>query len=78
MMLRPAPRNKIAGAKITKWVVGESCMIFCKVTGMLSSGVAPPESSSRTKKTDIASGANCGIELASVARKIPSDVTANR
>ena len=68
----------MAGAKITKCVVGENCMIFCRASGILSSGVAPPESSSNTRKTDMASGANCGIEVASVAKKIPNEVTANK
>ena len=45
---------------------------------MLSSGVVPPDNRAITRYTEIPSRANCGIDLARVARKMPSDVTANR
>ena len=76
--LTPASRNRIEVDSVTKWVEGENCIRFCSQTGMLSSGVVPPESISIGMITGIASRPNCGIERASVARKIPMAVQANR
>ena len=41
---KPAPRNRIAWAKATKWVEGDSCIAICSHSGSLSSGVKPPDS----------------------------------
>src|SRR5581483_3397767 len=40
---RPAPRNRMDCAKITKCVLGAANMIFWMISGMLSSGVVPPD-----------------------------------
>ena len=45
---------------------------------MLSSGEKAPDSMFRIRNTGIASSANCGIELAMVASRMPSEVMANR
>jgi hypothetical protein len=39
----PAPRNRIAWAKLIKWVVGENGTNFWSHSGMLSTGVVPPD-----------------------------------
>ncbi|MNN96495.1 hypothetical protein D3C81_2154950 [compost metagenome] len=53
-------------------------MTHCSHCGMLSNGVLPPDSSNIGMITGIASKPNCGVERASVARKIPNAVLANR
>ena len=73
-----APRNNMAVLKLTKWVDGEHCITHCSHSGMLSSGVLPPDNRSIGMTTGIASKPNCGVERASVARNIPSAVLANR
>ena len=70
-------RNRIACDRLTKCVEGETCIAHCSQVGMLSSGVLPPDSSSIGMITGMLSKPNCGIERASVARKIPSAVLAN-
>jgi hypothetical protein len=77
-MSKPAPRYRMAWAKLTKCVDGEPYMTVCKNCGMLSSGVLPPESRFMTMNTGKASSANWGMERARVARKMLSEVTANR
>src|SRR2546427_5406541 len=62
----------------TKWVVGAASMMFCTSSGMLSRGVMAPDSSCSGSSTSTSSMPNCGMLRASVARKIPSDVVANR
>ena len=52
--------------------------MFCSSTGMLSSGVLPPESRFMMMKTGKASKPNWGIDRTSVASMIPSAVTENR
>ena len=52
-------------------------MMSCKNRGMLSNGVKLPDNKNMTTNTGIDSSANCGIEFATVASKIPSDVTAS-
>ena len=75
---RPASLNRIAWARATKCVDGENIMILCTGTGMLSNGVLLPESRFMTMNSGIACSANCGMERARVARKIPSEVAAKR
>src|SRR6516225_3045641 len=74
--LRPAPRYKTAWANLTKCVDGETYIAFCRNTGMLSNGVKLPESRNITTNTGIDKSANYGIELATVARRMPSEHTA--
>ena len=73
-----APRYKIPWASATKWVVGATNMMFWTSTGMLSRGVMPPESMVSGNRVMSINNPNCGIERASVPRKIPIDVVANR
>ena len=62
----------------TKWVVGAISMMFCTISGMLSRGVVPPESICSGRMVSIINIPNCGMLRASVARKMPIDVVANR
>jgi hypothetical protein len=48
----PAPRNRIAWAKLIKWVVGENGTNFWSHSGMLSSGVVPPDSRRSPERYD--------------------------
>ena len=57
---------------------GEKRMKVWTHVGIASNGVLLPESRFMITNTGIASSANCGIERASVARKMPSDVTENK
>ncbi len=74
----PAPRYKIDCANLTKCVDGAAYMMSCRKGGMLSNGVNDPDSKNMMMKTGIARSANCGIEFAIGASKMPSDATANR
>mmetsp|Transcript_91075 Transcript_91075/g.253590 ORF Transcript_91075/g.253590 Transcript_91075/m.253590 type:complete len:200 (+) Transcript_91075:580-1179(+) len=68
----------MAWAAATKCVVGAASMTQRTRAGMLSRGVTPPDSICSGSSTSTSSMPNCGIERASVARKMPSEVVANR
>src|SRR5690554_5579598 len=74
----PASRNKIAVDRLTKCVVGDSCITVCNHTGILSSGVVPPESNNIGITTGMANKPNCGIEHAKVVKNTASEVLANK
>ena len=63
---------------MTKCVLGAASISIWMISGMLSRGVMAPESICRGSSTRIISRLNCGIEPATVARKIPMQVVANR
>ena len=68
----------MAWENATKWVEGTNCISFWRTTGMLSSGVWPPDSRFITMNTGKASRPNCGMERTRVASMMPSAVTENR
>ena len=68
----------MAWASATKWVVGAASMICCTSSGMLSRGVVPPERICSGNSTRMISRPNCGIERATVPKKMPIEVVANR
>ena len=74
----PAPRNSTACAKLMKCGVGAASMICCTSSGIDSRGVTPPESSCSGRMTRMMSSPNCGIERASVPRKMPIEAVENR
>src|SRR3546814_12725539 len=53
-------------------------MMYCTASGMLSRGVEPPESICKGSSTSMSSRANCGMERATVPRKMTIEVVANR
>lgn len=77
-MSKPAPRNRIAWARLTKCVVGAASMMFCTSSGMLSRGVVPPERMFSGSSTRMVNSPSCGIERATVPRNMPMEVVANR
>ena len=68
----------MAWASITKCVLGAASIRVRIASGMLSRGVMPPESISSGTSTRMTSNPNCGIERATVARKMPIEVAAKR
>ncbi len=74
----PALRNRIACASSTKCVVGATSMMFCTSSGMLSRGVTPPERICSGISVRITSRPSCGMERATVPKKMPMEVAANR
>ena len=74
----PASLNKTACENLTKCVEGEKYIMYLSIAGMLSIGVYIPDSIIITRNTGMARSPNCGIDLAIVAKKIPSEVTEKR
>jgi hypothetical protein len=74
----PAARNSTAWAKPTKWVVGENIISIRIGSGILSSGVYPPESAIMGKITIIVRRPSWGIDRAIVAKNIPIEVVEKR
>lgn len=75
---KPASLNKMAVDKLTKWVVGDSCISHCSHTGILSSGVVPPDNNNIGISTGMVNKPNCGIERAKVVKNTASEVLANK
>src|SRR5690606_12220854 len=72
----PAPRKRIAWASSTKCVVGAASIRFWTISGMLSRGVMPPERICSGISVRMTSKPSCGIERASVPKKMPIEVVA--